>query len=76
MIIRYSHGLHLVTLKGHKVESGKLMLNIRDSDKDPNRSSEIWIENNLYSKYNEMKLATNMCVYFELWLNFVSVLYK
>ena len=52
------------------------MLNIRDSAKDPNRSSEIWIENNLNSKYNEMKLATNMCVYFELWLNFVSVLNK
>ena len=61
-----SHGLHVVTLKGHKVNfRGKLMLNIRDSAKDPNRSSEIWIEKN-NSPANEMNLATDMCVYFEL----------
>ena len=41
------------------------MLNIRDSAKDPNRSSEIWIEKN-HSPNNEMNLATDMCVYFEL----------
>ena len=67
LLIRHSsHGLHVVTLKGHKVENGKLMLNIRDSAKDPNRSSEIWIEKN-NSPNNIMNLATYMCVFFELW---------
>ena len=71
MIRHPSQGLHVVTLKGHKVNfRGKLMLNIRDSAKDPNRSSEIWIEKD-NSPANEMNLATDMCVYFELlWLNF------
>ena len=66
-------GNHVVTLKGHKIENGnwknmwkkKLMLNIRDSAKEPNNTSEIWIERNNTST-NVMNLAADMCVYFEL----------
>ena len=58
-------GHHVVTLKGHKVENGKLMLNIRDSAKSSNNSKEIWIEKNK-SPTNEMNLACDWCVYFEL----------
>ena len=58
-------GNHVVTLKGHKIENGKLMLNIRDSAKDPNNKSEIWIEEN-NTPTNVMNLAADMCVYFEL----------
>ena len=53
-----SVGLHLVVLKGHKIENGKLLLNVRDSAKDPNNSSEIWIE--------KTQLTTDECAYFEL----------
>ena len=59
-------GAHVVTLKGHKMEAnGKLKFNIRDSARDPNNSIEIWIEKN-NSPNNQMNLATDMCVYFEL----------
>ena len=59
-------GAHVVTLKGHKTEAtGKLKLNIRDSARDPNISSEIWIEEN-NSPNNQMNLASDMCIYFEL----------
>ena len=58
-------GAHVVTLKGHKTENGTLKLNIRDSARDPNNSSEIWIEKN-NSPNNQMNLATDMCIYFEL----------
>ena len=59
-------GTNVVTLKGHKTEAnGKLILHIRDSARDPNTSNEIWIEKN-NSPNNQMNLATDMCVYFEL----------
>ena len=65
-VLMVDGGDHVVALKGHKTENGKLMLNIRDSRvKNPNSSSEIWIDIN-NSPTNEMDLATQMCVYFEL----------
>ena len=64
-ILMVNGGAHVVTLKGHQTENGKLKLNIRDSARDPNNSSEIWIEKN-NSPNNQMNLATDMCVYFEL----------
>ena len=64
---------HVVTLKGHKTENGILKLNIRDSARDPNNSSEIWIEKN-NSPNNQMNLATDMCIYFELSWNTLTVL--
>ena len=56
---------HVVTLKGHKTEQGTLKLNIRDSARDPNDNTPIWIEKN-YSPSNQMNLAVDMCIYFEL----------
>lgn len=58
-------GTRVVVLKGHKWEHGKLMLNIRESAKDPNSSGEIWIEQN-QATTNQMNLAVDMCIYFDL----------
>ena len=52
-------GLHLVVLKGHETENGKLKLNIRDSAKDSHNSSEIWV--------GKQHLFTDECAYFELY---------
>ena len=57
---------HVVTLKEHKTVNGKLMLHIRDSARDPNNPAEIWIDKNS-SPANQMDLATDMCIYFELF---------
>ena len=61
---------HVVALKGHKLENGKLMLNIRDSARDQNNPAEIWIEMN-YSSNNQMNLTMmdngeKVAFYFEL----------
>ena len=58
-------GAHVVVLKGHKKQYGKLLLSIRDSARDPTNSSEIWIEQKASSS-NQMNLATDMCIYFDL----------
>ena len=55
-------GKHVVVLKGYKFKNGKLMLNIRDSAKDPSSSNDIWIEKNT-SPGNQVNLATDMCIY-------------
>ena len=62
--------LHVVTLKGHKTENGKLKLNIRDSARDQNNPAEIWISKD-NSPFNQMNLATmgngeKKAFYFEL----------
>ena len=61
---------HVVALKGHKTENGTLMLNIRDSGRDPNNPAEIWIEKN-DSPNNQMNLTASgngekMAFFFEL----------
>ena len=64
-------GAHVVVLKGYKKQRGKLLLNIRDSARDPTNSSEIWIEQKASSS-NQMNLATDMCIYFELPWKFIN----
>ena len=60
----------MVALKGHKIENGKLMLNIRDSARNPNNPNEIWIEKD-DSANNQMNLSImgdgeKYAFYFEL----------
>ena len=48
---------HAVVLKKYKMENCTLMLNIRDSGRDPNNPVEIWIEET-NSTENQMNLTT------------------
>ena len=56
---------HIVAIKGYKKENGELMLHIRDSARDRDNRTEIWMENKMTNEPDQWNLALPFCMYFE-----------